>query len=143
MKRYLELFFVLLMLATTGCTAAVVAGAAGGGYAVGVLVQSNFGGILTVGGAPVGKELGRYYLREFTPPPEQAGGSCMIVVATDAPLGPTVARLALEAAARAVEERDQLGAELDQAATIGEAGERIGRRPGAEVGVAEVGLAEV
>ena len=35
MKRYLELFLVLLMLATTGCTAAVVAGAAGGGYAVG------------------------------------------------------------------------------------------------------------
>src|SRR5262244_400617 len=35
-----------------------------GGYTVGVLVQSNFGGILTVSGAPVGRELGRYYLKQ-------------------------------------------------------------------------------
>jgi D-aminopeptidase len=35
-----------------------------GGYTVGVLVQSNFGGILTIAGAPVGRELGRYYLKE-------------------------------------------------------------------------------
>lgn len=35
-----------------------------GGYTVGVLVQSNFGGILTIAGAPVGQELGRYYLKE-------------------------------------------------------------------------------
>ncbi|MDH3455735.1 MAG: P1 family peptidase [Gemmatimonadota bacterium] len=34
-----------------------------GGWTVGVLVQSNYGGVLTIGGAPVGKELGRYYLR--------------------------------------------------------------------------------
>ena len=54
-----------------------------GGYTVGVLVQTNFGGVLTVAGAPVGKELGRYYLRNET---ENANGSCMIVVATDAPL---------------------------------------------------------
>src|SRR5690349_16289930 len=38
--------------------------AAMGGYTVGVLVQSNFGGILTIGGAPVGRELGKYYLKE-------------------------------------------------------------------------------
>ena len=37
-----------------------------GGYALGVLVQTNFGGVLTMGGAPVGKELGRY---AFAPPP--------------------------------------------------------------------------
>lgn len=54
-----------------------------GGYTVGVLVQTNFGGVLTIAGAPVGKELGRYYLRNET---ENANGSCMIVVATDAPL---------------------------------------------------------
>src|SRR5881227_3054578 len=35
-----------------------------GGYTVGVLVQSNFGGILTINGAPVGRELGKYYLKE-------------------------------------------------------------------------------
>jgi D-aminopeptidase len=65
-----------------------------GGYSVGVLVQTNFGGVLTSAGAPVGKELGRY---EFQPEPVKqsqaerpataiSGGSCMIVVATDAPL---------------------------------------------------------
>jgi D-aminopeptidase len=35
-----------------------------GGYTVGVLVQSNFGGVLTIAGAPVGRDLGRYYLKE-------------------------------------------------------------------------------
>jgi D-aminopeptidase len=61
-----------------------------GGYTVGVLVQTNFGGVLTIAGAPVGQELGQYYLRKEL---QQAGngkdkadGSCMIVVATDAPL---------------------------------------------------------
>ncbi len=59
---------------------------AAGGYNLGVLVQSNFGGVLSVGGAPVGKELGRYYLKDLADSPGQEGGSCMIVVATDAPL---------------------------------------------------------
>jgi D-aminopeptidase len=61
-----------------------------GGYTVGVLVQTNFGGVLTIGGAPVGQALGQYYLRKEL---QQAGngkdkadGSCMIIVATDAPL---------------------------------------------------------
>lgn len=72
-----------------------------GGYTVGVLVQSNFGGVLTMGGAPVGKELGRY---AFAPPsavnPNTPGhGSCMIVVATDAPMD---ARDLKRLAARAV-----------------------------------------
>jgi D-aminopeptidase len=80
-----------------------------GGYTVGVLVQTNFGGVLSIAGAPVGKALGRYYLRDEievdksrslsdTPPGnpgapndasrrrDDANGSCMIVVATDAPL---------------------------------------------------------
>ncbi len=68
-----------------------------------MLVQTNFGGVLTIGGAPVGRELGRY---SFAPP--RAGekdsspgpdGSCLIVVATDAPID---ARDVRRLAARAV-----------------------------------------
>jgi len=94
-----------------------------GGYTVGVLVQSNFGGVLTICGAPVGEELGRYYLKDVLNPSgsgtasssrkenaspgsqsslidgpssvfqgpdfvrdDLAGGSIMMVVATDAPV---------------------------------------------------------
>lgn len=61
-----------------------------GGYTVGVLVQTNFGGVLTIGGAPVGQELGQYYLRKELAQTDtgrdKADGSCMMVVATDAPL---------------------------------------------------------
>jgi D-aminopeptidase len=64
-----------------------------GGFTVGVLVQSNFGGVLTINGAPVGRELGRYYLKdELTEPAterpqqNQPDGSIIIVIATDAPL---------------------------------------------------------
>lgn len=56
-----------------------------GGFTVGVLVQSNYGGVLSIDGAPVGVRLGRYYLREAVEN-ERADGSIMIVVATDAPL---------------------------------------------------------
>ena len=56
-----------------------------GGYTVGVLVQSNFGGILQVMGIPVGQMLGRYYLKDQIDAGE-SDGSIMIVVATDAPL---------------------------------------------------------
>lgn len=55
-----------------------------GGYTVGVLVQTNFGGVLSIDGVPVGKELGTYYLSDQLNKKED--GSCMIVVATDAPL---------------------------------------------------------
>jgi D-aminopeptidase len=78
-----------------------------GGYTVGVLVQTNFGGILNMNGAPVGQELGQYAFKEqvegtggavrpdttaggaaaYDPASdEQEWGSCMMVVATDAPL---------------------------------------------------------
>jgi D-aminopeptidase len=70
-----------------------------GGFTVGVLVQTNFGGVLTVNGAPVGQELGRYYLKdelaragsrlESPPRPSketEADGSVVVVVATDAPV---------------------------------------------------------
>jgi D-aminopeptidase len=63
-----------------------------GGHTLGALVQANFGGVLTMDGLPVGRELGRH---AFSPvgataddarPGDRAHGSCMIVVATDAPL---------------------------------------------------------
>jgi D-aminopeptidase len=70
-----------------------------GGYTVGVLVQSNYGGVLTINGAPVGRELHRYaFQRELEAaasptalsaegaPRDRADGSIMVVVATDAPL---------------------------------------------------------
>jgi D-aminopeptidase len=66
-----------------------------GGYTVGVLVQTNFGGNLIVAGVPIGKELGNTYPKisfdENKSParrtsPQKVDGSCMIVVATDAPL---------------------------------------------------------
>lgn len=55
-----------------------------GGYTVGVLVQTNFGGALQIDGVPVGEELKKFYLSDKLNDP--ADGSCMIVVATDAPL---------------------------------------------------------
>jgi len=65
-----------------------------GGFTVGVLVQSNFGGVLTINGAPVGRELGKYYLKEELSSRSQnsrdragiADGSIIIVIATDAPV---------------------------------------------------------
>ncbi len=55
-----------------------------GGYTVGVLVQTNHGGVLQINGFPVGIRLGNYYMSgDLDDSPE---GSCMIVVATDAPL---------------------------------------------------------
>ncbi len=72
-----------------------------GGYTVGVLVQSNFGGILRIAGAPVGEELGRYAFRnqvdpgsdgedrdqpDSDQPDSHSLGSIMMIVATDAPL---------------------------------------------------------
>ena len=61
-----------------------------GGYTVGVLVQTNYGGVLTMNGAPVGRELGAYsYRKELDAAGEannQEDGSIMMVVATNAPL---------------------------------------------------------
>ncbi len=69
-----------------------------GGWTVAALVQTNFGGILQIAGAPVGIELGRYYLKDDLAAPgaergtgsaeglDSPDGSCMIVLATDAPL---------------------------------------------------------
>lgn len=54
-----------------------------GGWTIGVLVQTNYGGVLTIDGNPVGKKLGQYYLKNEL---ENADGSIMIVIATDAPV---------------------------------------------------------
>lgn len=54
-----------------------------GGYTVGVLVQTNFGGNLQIAGIPVGEKLGKYPFKDAL---EKSDGSCMIVVATDAPI---------------------------------------------------------
>ena len=66
-----------------------------GGYTVGTLVQSNYGGVLIMDGIPVGEELDRYYLRDQLRGADDAAGgdsqdnpdgSIMMVVATDAPI---------------------------------------------------------
>jgi D-aminopeptidase len=60
-----------------------------GGYTIGVLVQTNFGGIMSINGAPVGRELGTYPYRDLVQTQaneDREDGSIMIVVATDAPL---------------------------------------------------------
>lgn len=58
-----------------------------GGHTVGALVQSNFGGVLSINGAPVGRSLGQFAFKDALG--EKADGSIMMVVATDAPLGPS------------------------------------------------------
>lgn len=84
-----------------------------GGYTIGVLVQGNYGGVLQMGGVPIGQLLGRYsFQREVGAPrppgggggmgdagAERGDGSCMIVIATDAPL---LSRNLERVAARAV-----------------------------------------
>ena len=60
-----------------------------GGYTIGVLVQTNYVGALSINGAPVGRELGNYTFRDFLEPvadSDKEDGSIMMVVATDAPL---------------------------------------------------------
>src|SRR5437763_4004963 len=56
-----------------------------GGWTVGVLVQTNYGGALQVAGVPVGQALGRYYLKNDLSR-ASGDGSCIVVIATDAPL---------------------------------------------------------
>jgi D-aminopeptidase len=56
-----------------------------GGWTVGVLVQTNYGGVLQVAGVPVGQALGKYFLKDELSK-GSADGSCIVVIATDAPL---------------------------------------------------------
>lgn len=60
-----------------------------GGWTVGVLIQSNYGGILEIEGVPVGKRLGKYSFKKGVEDPDyllNPDGSCMMVIFTDAPL---------------------------------------------------------
>ena len=66
-------------------TASRVLPASLGGWAIGVLVQANYGGVLTIAGVPVGVKLGRYDYRQQVED-RKADGSVVIVIATDAPL---------------------------------------------------------
>jgi D-aminopeptidase len=69
-----------------------------GGYTLGALVQTNYGGLLRIDGVPIGEALGQYSFRsvvegeaaddEEGSPDSEDEGSCMIVLATDAPLSP-------------------------------------------------------
>jgi len=76
-----------------------------GGWTLGALVQSNFGGVLQVAGRPVGLRAGRHYLREEltaagSGAPDEADGSIMMLLATDAPLSSeSLTRLAARAMA--------------------------------------------
>jgi len=56
-----------------------------GGWTVGVLVQTNYGGVLQIAGVPVGQALGQYYLKDELAK-ASGDGSCIVVIATDAPL---------------------------------------------------------
>jgi D-aminopeptidase len=70
-----------------------------GSWTVGVLVQTNFGGILSVDGRRIGEELGKFYLKDEVAG-KSADGSIMVVVATDAPLSDrNLGRLARRAVA--------------------------------------------
>ncbi len=57
-----------------------------GGYTIGVIVQSNYGGILEIDGVQVGQKLGEFSYKEHIPQSKSADGSCMMVVITDAPI---------------------------------------------------------
>jgi D-aminopeptidase len=56
-----------------------------GGWTVGVLVQTNYGGVLQIAGVPIGQALGKYYLKDELSK-ASGDGSCIVVIATDAPL---------------------------------------------------------
>jgi D-aminopeptidase len=56
-----------------------------GGWTIGVLVQTNYGGVLQVAGVPIGQALGQYYLKDELSK-ASGDGSCIVVIATDAPL---------------------------------------------------------
>lgn len=56
-----------------------------GGYTLGVLVQTNYGGILQVDGTPLGQMLDQYFMKDVVDKGD-ADGSVIVIIATDAPL---------------------------------------------------------
>ena len=57
-----------------------------GGYTIGVLAQTNYGGILEIDGVQVGQRLGKFAYADHVRKDQDVDGSCMMVVITDAPL---------------------------------------------------------
>lgn len=57
-----------------------------GGYTIGVIVQTNYGGVLEIDGVQVGQKLGEYDFKKHIPQASAVDGSCMMVVITDAPI---------------------------------------------------------
>jgi len=117
-----------------------------GGHTVGVLVQSNYGGVLSMGGAPVGRTLGQYHLREFVED-RSADGSIMIVVATDAPLGDRnltrLARRAMAGVARTGSTFSNGSGDYAVAFSTAEAVRRTPERRGGVTGYSELGNDQV
>ena len=113
-----------------------------GGWTVGVLVQSNYGGVLSMGGAPVGRALGRYHLQEYDED-RSADGSIMIVVATDAPLSDRnltrLARRAMAGVARTGSTFSNGSGDYAIAFSTAEAVRRTPERRGGLAGVEELG----
>jgi D-aminopeptidase len=136
-------------------TASRVLPAGLGGHTVGVLVQSNFGGILQIAGAPVGRELGRYAFRSavesagsgdggegaWTDQEDTGQGSIMMVVATDAPLSDrNLERLAARAVMGLARTGSFAGNGSGDYVIAFSTAESVRRRPGAAApGAQEVG----
>jgi len=103
-----------------------------GGFTVGVMVQSNFGGVLQICGVPVGQELGQFFLKDQLSRPA-ADGSIMIVVATDAPLSDRnltrLARRALAGLARTGAAMSNGSGDYVIAFATAESVRRLRRRP--------------
>ncbi len=57
-----------------------------GGYTIGVIVQTNYGGVLEIDGVQVGQKLGEFDFKQHIPQASSVDGSCMMVVITDAPI---------------------------------------------------------
>ncbi|MBO5764146.1 MAG: P1 family peptidase [Bacteroidales bacterium] len=57
-----------------------------GGYTIGVIVQTNYGGVLEIDGVQVGQKLGEFDFKQHIPQAASLDGSCMMVVITDAPI---------------------------------------------------------
>jgi D-aminopeptidase len=108
-----------------------------GGYCLGVLVQTNFGGVLQMDGLPVGRALGQHYLKNELAE-SRADGSVMIVLATDAPLSDrNLARLARRALGGLARTGASLGDGSGDYALAFSTAESVRRTPHRRAGLAE------
>jgi D-aminopeptidase len=111
-----------------------------GGWTVGVLVQSNYGGVLTIAGAPVGQALGRHAFQREVEAAATPDGSIMIVVATDAPLSTSsLERLAARAIAGLARTGATMGHGSGDYAIAFSTAESVRRHPGRPAAGGEIG----